>query len=642
MEVKEEQEEDGESNDSLEHIPKRAKVIFSVMANPTRIEILRILNARGASTYSELKSSVGFRSKRESGKFAYHLRKLLRYSLVTLNRSERKYVITNKGRSILNITKQIDEISISESGNVYVRTSDSLEEFKSYEIVHSLVREINIPQELAEKIAEEVENRIHKIHGTYITSRLIRDMVCSLLDSSIEYRSRFSTIGLPYYKLTNLLREDHASLYKHIVESVLRDYFLFNVIQKDVVDKHLNGDINISNVHTWGILPDTLFVNLKEVITDGLDDTLLPTHSIIDDMNDIYATTLAYISSLTRSAGDEVVINGIDMLSKINGEEFTKMLMLASYYDNSVNRVTLSVEHTDDIHTILDSYIYYVKHTPLPNIALSIPDTSVDMHIDKLIEAVLLGGQIAISSTVRSYKGIKHMYEYPMVLHNISLNLPRLAYETSKDETYFMTNLIILVKKVMDALNSRRMLLMDTLRSKRVQMRTLINMVGMDTVVKNIMNKDDDKLLSMVSKISAKVRDDSRSSGYEIGIGILETKDAESRFSRLDAEKYNLNYDYTSGIVIKTTDDTHYGVLKEICDILPDGSTVTLQLSDDDHNNIKSAILDTINVTKDFNIVNPNVSICRRCRAKYSSYTYSCPQCKGIIHKLADLMYNRQ
>ncbi len=641
MEVREEREEDGESNDSLEHIPKRAKAIFSVMANPTRIKILGILNAKGASTYSELKASVGFRSKRESGKFAYHLRKLLRYSLVTLNRSERKYVITNKGRSILNITKQIDEISISESGNVYVRTSDSLDEFKSYEIVQSLVREINIPQELAENIAEEVENMIHKMHGTYITSRLIRDIVCSLLDSSIEYRSRFSTIGLSYYKLTNLLKKDHTSLHKHIVGSVLRDYFLFNVIQKDVVDKHLNGDINISNVHTWGILPDTLFVNLKDVITDGLDDTLLPTHSIIDDMNDMYASMVAYIASLTRIAGDEVVIDGIDILSKIKGEEFTKMLMLASYYDNSVNRVTLSVEHTDDIHTILDSYIYYVKHTPLPNIALSIPDTSVDMHVDKIIEAALLGGQIAISSAVRSYKGIKHMYEYPMVLHNISLNLPRLAYETNKEETYFMTNVIILVKKVMDALNSRRMLLMDTL-SKRVQMRALINMVGMDTVVKNIMNKGDDKLLSMVSKISAKVRDDSRSSGYEIGIGILEAKDAESRFSRLDAERYNLNYDYTSGIVIKTTDDTHYRVLEEISDILPDGSTVTLQLSNDDHNDIKNAILDTINITKDFNIVNPNVSICRRCRAKYSSYTYSCPQCKGVINKLADLMYNRQ
>jgi len=48
------------------------------MASPNRIDILRILNSKGPSTYSELKSLAGFRSKKESGKFAYHLRKLLR------------------------------------------------------------------------------------------------------------------------------------------------------------------------------------------------------------------------------------------------------------------------------------------------------------------------------------------------------------------------------------------------------------------------------------------------------------------------------------------------------------------------------------------------------------------------------------
>jgi len=57
---------------------KRVRMIFSVMASPNRIDILRILNSKGPLTYSELKSLAGFKSKKESGKFAYHLRKLLR------------------------------------------------------------------------------------------------------------------------------------------------------------------------------------------------------------------------------------------------------------------------------------------------------------------------------------------------------------------------------------------------------------------------------------------------------------------------------------------------------------------------------------------------------------------------------------
>jgi len=66
----------------LQSTSKRVRMIFSVMASPNRIDILRILNSKGPLTYSELKSLAGFKSKKESGKFAYHLRKLLRQSLV--------------------------------------------------------------------------------------------------------------------------------------------------------------------------------------------------------------------------------------------------------------------------------------------------------------------------------------------------------------------------------------------------------------------------------------------------------------------------------------------------------------------------------------------------------------------------------
>ncbi len=74
----------------LQSTSKRVRMIFSVMASPNRIDILRILNSKGPLTYSELKSLAGFKSKKESGKFAYHLRKLLRQSLVALNKSDQK------------------------------------------------------------------------------------------------------------------------------------------------------------------------------------------------------------------------------------------------------------------------------------------------------------------------------------------------------------------------------------------------------------------------------------------------------------------------------------------------------------------------------------------------------------------------
>ena len=84
---------------------KRVRTIYSVIASANRLDILRILNSKGPLSYSELKTLAGFKSKKESGKFAYHLRKLVRQLLVTLNRAERRYTVTNLGRLILNLTR---------------------------------------------------------------------------------------------------------------------------------------------------------------------------------------------------------------------------------------------------------------------------------------------------------------------------------------------------------------------------------------------------------------------------------------------------------------------------------------------------------------------------------------------------------
>ena len=151
-------DDEGTGGGMLQSTSKRVRMIFSVMASPNRIDILRILNSKGQLTYSELKSLAGFKSKKESGKFAYHLRKLLRQSLVALNKSERRYTITNLGKLVLSLARQIEERSIIESGKMYVRTShDSIEEFNSHKIIQSLVREGTLPLELSQKIQKKLK-----------------------------------------------------------------------------------------------------------------------------------------------------------------------------------------------------------------------------------------------------------------------------------------------------------------------------------------------------------------------------------------------------------------------------------------------------------------------------------------------------
>ena len=142
---------------------KRVRTIYSVIASSNRLDILRILNSKGPLSYSELKTLAGFKSKKESGKFAYHLRKLVKQMLVTLNRSERRYNVTNLGRLILNLTRQIEEQSVIESGKIYVRTSkEMMEEFKPDKILQALVKEAGMPVDLAQKMTSEAEARLYK------------------------------------------------------------------------------------------------------------------------------------------------------------------------------------------------------------------------------------------------------------------------------------------------------------------------------------------------------------------------------------------------------------------------------------------------------------------------------------------------
>ena len=277
-------DEEPSGNQVLQSTSKRVRMIFSVMASPNRIDILRILNSKGPLTYSELKSLAGFKSKKESGKFAYHLRKLLRQSLVALNKSERRYTITNLGKLVLSLARQIEERSIIESGKMYVRTShDSIEEFNSQKIIQSLVREGSLPLELAQKITEEVENRIYKYQTAYLTGSLIRELVNSVLleHGHEEYRHKLARVGLPTFEVQEMISNaenvDNGAdglLFK-TGQTVFAEHLLTSTLPKDIADAHLSGDLHITNLGLWSILPDTIFINVKTLIEDGLDLSLI-------------------------------------------------------------------------------------------------------------------------------------------------------------------------------------------------------------------------------------------------------------------------------------------------------------------------------------------------------------------------------
>ncbi len=678
----------------LQSSSKRVRMIFSVMASPNRIDILRILNSKGPLTYSELKSLAGFKSKKESGKFAYHLRKLLRQSLVALNKSERRYTITNLGKLVLSLARQIEERSIIESGKMYVRTShESIEEFNPHKIIQSLVREGSLPLELAQKITEEVENRIYKYQTTYLTGSLIREMVNSVLleHGHEEYRNKLARLGIPVYDVREML--SNVDTVDNGVEGillktgqiVLAEHLLTNTLQKDVADSHLSGDLHISNSGTWSLLPDTIFVNVKELIEDGidlggkfLDVTRIPSSKNLDDLT---STLIMIISLISKEASQEVVIDGLpQLLSKHskNISELEKKLTesfavasTASKYNKATTLVSFRLPLGSDvkiINTILSAYKAYARITPIPKIGLIIDyDKGKVASVSQMLaEIITIGGKVMFSKDSVSSKGItnvttKGSNSLSIKLQSISINLPRLAFESNKDETYFRARLALLMKPAISSMALRKKDISDLTRRglnpilarltqymQRGSISFVVNLIGLPEAVFNILgyqeNKEGKEILHKVIETAVDV---ATKKGKELGDDVricMTESDGSSRFATLDGEKYGKNSVlktlesdfYTQGVIIKASEISEFSTKSEkivennkVAKLLNGGLLVQLQIDKGSKvEEIKAAIEKASELSSSFKPIK-EVSICGECGFKDEKLSDKCPKCKS-------------
>ena len=677
----------------LQSTSKRVRMIFSVMASPNRIDILRILNSKGPLTYSELKSLAGFKSKKESGKFAYHLRKLLRQSLVALNKSERRYTITNLGKLVLSLARQIEERSIIESGKMYVRTShDSIEEFNSHKIIQSLVREGSLPLELSQKITEEVENRIYKFQTTYLTGSLIREMVNNVLleHSYEEYRNKLARLGMPVFYVnemfTNVENNQNGAedLLFNTGKNVLAEYLLTNSLPKDVADSHLSGDLHITNPGIWSLMPDVVFLNLKELIDEGLqlggkslNVSRVPQPKTLDDLSVLLPMTLSLIA---KEASQEVVIDELPtVLGKISKnlkdieENLLRIFKLSSTsisYDKSPTVISFRLPLSADqkiVKSILSAYKSYLEITPLSKIGLVIDyeKGKISEISDVLSTIISIGGNVIFSKGSCSTNGIlkaeeKHIGT-SIKLGSLTINLPRLAFESNKDESYFRARLALLIKPAIDSMILRKKDISDLTRrginpllSKNTQfmqknsMSLILNLVGLNEAVFSILgHKDDKEGRAILYKVLQTAVDVALKKGKESGVNVtvaMVDTDGISRFTTLDSEKYGKNsvQNSTSSGLYSQGFSIDPAKLKEltakneliqgsnnISKILNGGLLLKVNFDKKTKSgDIKSAIEKISLLTSSFKPV-LDVPVCGNCGFKGEKLVDKCPTCKS-------------
>lgn len=675
----------------LQSTSKRVRMIFSVMASPNRIDILRILNSKGPLTYSELKSLAGFKSKKESGKFAYHLRKLLRQSLVALNKSERRYTITNLGKLVLSLARQIEERSIIESGKMYVRTShESIEEFNSHKIIQSLVREGSLPLELAQKITEEVENRIYKYQTTYLTGSLIREMVNSVLleHGHEEYRNRLARLGLPVGDVVETLSSldgvDNGAegLLFGTGQRVFAEHLLTNLLPKDVADSHLSGDLHITGPGIWSMVPDTVFASVRDMVEGGVDlggkylgVSRVPASRQLDD---VAGAVSVVMSLIPREASREVVLDGlVPLLSRFKAHPDLERKVAcalaaasaAPKYGGRGTLVSLRLQLGSDtkvIQAVIAAYGAYVRMTPVPRIGLVVDHEKgrVSDVSAAVSEVVAVGGRVTFAkgpaSSSCATSGASRGGSPSMSLESVSVNLPRLAFESNKDETYFRARLALLMKPALAAMAMRRkdvsdlttrglnpLLARGTQYMQRGSVALAVNLVGLEEAVFGILGFRDDrdgretlhKVVETAVDVAAKR---SKEAGCPVNICMTDTE-GSARFARLDGEKYGKNSalgagvaQYSEGVALDPAEVGSYtpksGPVAEcsrLSRLLTGGLLVRLEFGPAaSPGDIKAAIEKAAALVPCFR-PSKRVPVCGECGFKEEPFEEKCPRCKS-------------
>jgi len=250
--------------------------VLKAVSSAVRLNILSALFENGPLSYTELMSLLKMNPSRDAGRFAYHLKFLLKAGLIEADVESKKYRLTDLGKMVIDVAGEIEKRSFK-AQRILVRTSRfTLEEFDATKIANSLIKEAGVPPELAQKIAKEAEKRLLKARTRYLTAPLIREVVNGILIEKglEEHRHKLTRLGLPVHDVSAYLKSkvsvDASSVCEEFGRSVLEEYTLLNVLPRDIADAYLSGEIHLHSLGFWILKPSEIIHDLRFFIKNGL------------------------------------------------------------------------------------------------------------------------------------------------------------------------------------------------------------------------------------------------------------------------------------------------------------------------------------------------------------------------------------
>lgn len=274
---------------SVPHRVRGVKILKAV-SSPLRLQILNLLFDKGPLSYTELMSALKMNPSRDAGRFAYHLKFLLKADLIEAVVEAKKYCLTDLGKMVIDVADRIEKKAFKPKTLLVRASRSAIEEFDAHKIASSLVREARMPAELAQKVAKEAEKQLLKSKIKYLTAPLVREVVNAILIEKglEEYRHKLTRLGVPVHDVTSLIEskkgafQKPSSVHEAAGETVLKEYMLLNVFPRDIADAHLSGSLHINGLSSWILKPTEIMHDMRFFLQNGLNlekiDPAQPSH----------------------------------------------------------------------------------------------------------------------------------------------------------------------------------------------------------------------------------------------------------------------------------------------------------------------------------------------------------------------------
>jgi ribonucleoside-triphosphate reductase len=256
-------------------------------------------------------TSLKMNPSRDAGRFAYHLKFLLKADLIEAIVDQKKYALTDLGKTVIDVADRIDK-KATKPKNILIRASRSaIEEFDPTKITNALIKEAKMPPEQAQKVAKEAETQLLKSKTKYLTTPLVRELVNAILIEKglEEYRNKLTRLGIPVHDVTNLLHTTPQTRTSNALEAagqtIFKEYTLLNVLPRDIADAHLSGALHIGNLSTWILKPTEIIHDTRFFQQNGLNlETINPTQPSQPPPKNL-ETALSTISNALLQAAKE-------------------------------------------------------------------------------------------------------------------------------------------------------------------------------------------------------------------------------------------------------------------------------------------------------------------------------------------------